>query len=486
MTHTWTPEQLAIFREVAETDDNLLIEALAGAAKTSTLVKLSESLRGNTISLAFNKKIAEEMQARMPRNVQCQTLNSLGHRVWSQSLSGKRLNLSSSKLHHLTIEEIEAAPSDEREHLYENLGDLGRYIQGSKNHGHVPDAWAKQLGNKCTPLMTDEEFYDMLPEEPSPAQWDVIQKVLYRSFGLALEGTIDFADQLLMPTVMRCSFPIFSNVLVDEAQDLSELNHVMLTKLTKRRIIAVGDSLQAIYAFRGAHAEGMPLLRDRFGMRTLHLSTTFRCPSAICDHVRHHASRIQPWENNPNNPGEVRYLKAWSMQDIPEGSAVLCRNNAPLFRMALRMLKDGRRPNLWGRDVAASLVKIMEGLGAINMKKGDCIAALRRYETEKRSKMKRESAKEALAERVECILVFIESSESLGGAIALAKNVFNSEGKTDLATGHKAKGAEWNDIFILDRDLLSDEGQDLNLAYVLATRAKRSLTYITTDGYISI
>lgn len=485
MTHTWTPEQNAIFAEVRDTDDNLIIEALAGAAKTSTLVELSKGLRGTTLCLAFNKKIADEMTLRMDRSIQCQTLNSLGHRVWGQALGGKRLLLSSSKLHHLTIEEIELAPSDEREHLYETLGDLGRYISGSKNHGHVPDSLVERMGSKLSPLMTDDEFFEMLPEEPTPAQIDVMLKVLRRSFEMALEGKIDYADQLLMPTVMRCSFPIFSNVLVDEAQDLSELNHVMISKVAKRRLIAVGDSLQAIYAFRGAHAEGMPLLRDRFSMRTLHLSTTFRCPEVICDHVRHHASRIQPWAGNPNNPGSLRFLKVWSMDEIPDGAAVLCRNNAPLFRFALRMLKAGRRPNLWGRDVAASLLKVMEGLGAANMRRVDAIQALQVYQREKEAKMKRKTAKDALAERVECILVFIENSDSLGGAVALARNVFNSEGKVDLATGHKAKGAEWRDVFILDRHLMSEDGQDLNLAYVLATRSQRNLTYIDSDGYMA-
>ena len=483
MTHQWTPEQSAIFEEVRSTSDNLLIEALAGAAKTSTLVELSKLLQGNTLSLAFNKKTADEMQTRMPQGVQCQTLNSLGHRVWGQALGGKRLSVSSSKLHFLTIEEIEAAPSEERAHLYENLGDLGRWISGAKNHGHVPDSLVSGLGTRLNRLLSDDEFFEILPEEPTPAQIDVMRRVLTRSFGMALEGKIDFADQLLMPTVLRCSFPIYSNVLVDEAQDLSELNHVMLSKVAKRRCIAVGDSLQAIYAFRGAHTEGMPLLQERFAMRTLHLSTTFRCPEAVCNHVRHHAKRIQPWDKNPNNPGSVSIMKTWSMSDIPDGSAVLCRNNAPLFRFALRMLKEGRRPNLWGRDVAAALVKIMEGLGAINMQKADALLALRSYHQEKLAKLKRESAKAALAERIECIFVFIESAESLGGAIALAKNVFNSNGKVDLATGHKAKGAEWPNVFILDRYLLGDEGQELNLAYVLATRAQRNLTYIDTEGY---
>ncbi len=448
-----------------------------------SLVELSKSLEGNTLSLAFNKKIADEMQTRMPRGVQCQTLNSLGHRVWAQALGGKRLSLSASKLHHLLIEEIELAPSEERSHLYDTLGDLSKYVSGAKNHGHVPDSLVGELGSRLSRLLSDEEFFEILPEEPTPAQIDVMRKVLSRSFTMALAGTIDFADQLLLPTVLRCSFPIFSNVLVDEAQDLSELNYVMLSKVAKRRIIAVGDSLQAIYAFRGAHTERMPLLQERFNMRTLHLSTTFRCPTAVCDHVRHQASRILPWEGNPNNPGSVTHLGLWNMDDIPDGSAVLCRNNAPLFRFALRMLKAGRRPNLWGRDVAAALVKVMEGLGAVNMHRADALEALADYKESKGKKLKRRSAKESLAERVECILVFIENSESLGGAIALAKSVFNSNGKVDLATGHKAKGAEWPTVFILDNYLIGDEGQELNLSYVLATRAQRNLVYIDSVDY---
>jgi superfamily I DNA/RNA helicase len=484
MTHYWTNEQQAIFAAVRETKSNLLIEALAGAAKTTTLVELCKSLEGNTLSLAFNKKIADEMSKKMPSNVTCSTLNSLGHKVWGQHL-GKRLQLSAGKLHFLTLEVMAERSEEERKHLFEDMRELSMALSGAKNHGHVPDSIAAKLGTACTPLMTNRELLDMLPEELSEVQQEVLFEVLTRSFHQALEGKIDFPDQLLLPTVMRCSFPIYSNVLVDEAQDLSELNHVMLSKVAKRRIIAVGDSLQAIYAFRGAHTEGMPLLRERFNMETLHLSTTFRCPEAVCEHVRHHATRIEAWADNPNNPGTVRWLTAWDMNDVPDGSAILCRNNAPLFRMALRMLKAGRRPNVWGRDIAASLVKVLEGLGAPNMRQADAITALSRYKAEKEAKLRKDSAKDALAERCECLLVFIENSDTLFGAITLAKDIFNYEGKIDLATGHKAKGAEWPDVFILDPDLIGDDGQELNLAYVLATRAQRSVTYVTTDGYLT-
>jgi superfamily I DNA/RNA helicase len=118
------------------------------------------------------------------------------------------------------------------------------------------------------------------------------------------------------------------------------------------------------------------------------------------------------------------------------------------------------------------------------MKREDAVAALMRYKAEKEAKLRKESAKQALDERIECLLVFLANAESLGGGIALAKNVFASEGKVDLCSGHKSKGSEWERVFFLDEHLLDDEGQDLNLRYVIATRAQRELTYLSTNDFI--
>lgn len=483
MAVQWNEEQLAILSAAKNSTDNIMVEALAGAAKTTTLVGLASLLKGSIISVAFNKKIAMEMKERMPERVDCKTLNSLGHSVWGRAV-GKRLNLFDAKLGTLLQEAIAGYPDQEdRDHLSEVYQDMMMVIRGSKNHGHVPDHVAAKLGSNCRPLMDDEQFYDMLPEEMTQMQWAVVQNVLGRSFEYALDGTVDFADQLLMPTVMRCMFPAYDNVLVDEAQDLSELNHVMLSKLVKRRIVAVGDSRQAIYAFRGAHMEGMPLLADRFKMRTMHLSTTFRCPEAVCEHVREHVPRITAWSGNPNNPGEVRALTSWEASDIPDGAAIICRNNAPLFNMAIKLLRSGRRPNLWGNDIAASLLKSMNELGAQNMQKDDALQALADYHVRKEAKLKKDSAKAALADRIACIRIFLEEASTLGGAILFAKSVLESNGKVDLCTGHKSKGHEWDDVFFLDSDLLADEGQDLNLRYVIATRAKRNLNYVSIDAF---
>jgi superfamily I DNA/RNA helicase len=485
MTKQWTHEQFEIFAEARDTNNNLIIEALAGAAKTSTLVELAKVLRGSVLSVAFNKKIATEMADRMPQHVHCRTLNSLGHKIWGDHLR-KRLSLSTDKVRYIFNDYINIeTPEEEREALYESYSDIMQACRASKNSGHVPDFVSRDLGNKCVPLMDDAMFYASLPEELTPVQQAAVNYVLVNSFADALNGKIDFDDQLLMPTVMRCIFPAYNNVLIDEAQDLSELNHRMLEKLVKGRIIAVGDRFQAIYAFRGAHTNGMTILKDRFKMQSLHLTQTFRCPENVCEHVRAHVPLIRSWDNNPNNPGLVRTVQAWSIDEIPNGSVVLCRNNAPLFNMAIRFIKSGRRPTLWGNDIAATLVKTLESLGPLNMARADALKALTEWAVTKEKKLRSEGGKRALADRVACLRIFIDDAETLQGACKFARDVLNSEGTVDLCTGHKSKGNEWDHVYIIEPHLLSvEDPQDLNLAYVMATRSQNMLTYMNLDGMI--
>lgn len=475
-------EQQACIAAAANTKDNLLVEALAGAAKTTTLVEMAKTLSGSALSIAFNKKIADEMAERMPRGVECRTLNSLGHRILGKNIS-RKLQLADDKIMQLLKNEVSRHHGEEQELLSENFMDLLALCNGSKNHGHVPDSLREELGRKCTPILTDEDFWELTPEDYPPIIRDVVGAVVDKSFRQALNGRIDYADQLLLPTVLKMVFPVYQNVLADEVQDFSELNHRMVEKLVKGRIIAVGDSRQAIYAFRGAHTHGMPILAKRFNMTTLHLSTTFRCPSAICDYVRPHVPRIEAWADNPRNPGEIRSLDLWKIEDIPVGAAVICRNNAPLFRLAVRMLKGGRYPKLWGNDVAAALIKVMEGFGPGSMTQASAMTALASYQADKEKKLKRDSAKAALQDRVDCIRIFLEQAPNLAGAIMAARQVINASGRTDLCTGHKAKGNEWEEVFFLDHHLLSDEEQDMNLEYVIATRSQKNLTFISTDGY---
>src|SRR5262245_60631271 len=87
---TPTAEQQAIVDAALNTQDNLLINALAGAAQTTTLELICKAMPVMPIlSLAFNKRIAEEMKKRLPGHVQAKTLNSVGHGIWAKTCTGK-------------------------------------------------------------------------------------------------------------------------------------------------------------------------------------------------------------------------------------------------------------------------------------------------------------------------------------------------------------------------------------------------------------
>ena len=473
---TPTPEQLAIVAAARDTQDNLLISALAGAAKTSTLVLIAEALPGvNTLCLAFNKRIADEMKTRLPANCTSQTLNSLGHRAWASAIP-VRLRLDTKKTYNLFQEEIASFPEDSRKPLWDNFGFILSQVQGAKSAGHLPDEIALARP-KNTRLIDDAELYDTLDETPTEDEWAMILRILSRSAELAFEGVIDFADQLLMPTIFRAPFPIFSLILVDEAQDLSELNHAMLAKIYRRRIIAVGDACQAIYAFRGAHEDSMALLAKRFSMRELTLSCSFRCPKAIVRHVNWRAPHMRHWPNNPH-AGLVTRAGPWNIASLPDSCAIICRNNAPLFSLAIAILRSGRYPNLWGNDIGRGLIKILGKLGPAQLPQAEAIAHLNSWHNEQ---SRRQRSKRVLRDKYECLRIFIEAAPTLGASITYAEELLRSSGNIDLLTGHKSKGHEWEHVYFLDEHLVGDEGQEPNLRYVIATRSLRTLTYINSS-----
>lgn len=468
-----TPEQLSIVEAATTTTDNLLISALAGAAKTSTLVLIAEALPDTRIlCLAFNKKIALEMTDRLPSNCTAMTLNSLGHRVWGDVLQ-RRITIESNKIGDLLKAELETLSSDEKSAAWEAFTDLVKAIGFGKQCGYIPNNY----GRNAKPLLSDEEFFAHYDERLEQWEVDLIRTVSWKSLDLAWKGILDYDDQILMPTLFPAPFPRYPLILVDEAQDLSALNHATLKKLVIRRLIAVGDPYQAIYGFRGAHEESMALLSDNFKMTELSLTTSFRCPIKVVEHARFRAPRMQypTWAIE----GLVSRLDIWSPSDLPESAAVICRNNAPLFSLAIKLLQNGRYGELLGNDIGKGLLKVMKKFGDGKLPKAALLEAISSWETLKLAKAKTPGP---IRDRAECMRIFANQGKNLGDALAYAEHIFQSSGPIKLMTGHKSKGLEFAHVYILDRDLLGDEGQERNLRYVMITRAKETLTYIDSRG----
>lgn len=475
---TPTPEQEAIIEAARGDTRNLLVSALAGAAKTSTLVLIANALPETSIlCLAFNKKIAVEMGERLPANCKAMTLNSLGHRTWSDA-TGRRLRIDSGKTYEIVKAIIEGKPSAERSALYERMSELMRLVDFGKACGYVPTGHF----DHGKPLMRDDDFFPHLEQKLTTPEEDLIRDATLESLQRAFKGECDYNDQILMPTVFQGAFPRYPLTLVDEAQDLSALNHATLRKMVgTRRIIAVGDQCQAIYGFRGAHEDSMRKLQREFDMRELVLSISFRCPQKVVEHVHWRAPHMR-WPEWAK-PGTVTSFTEWTAADLASDAAIICRNNAPLFGIAISLLKNGRTCELDGRDVIQSLTKVMRKFGPHEMKQDEVLERIDHWCAREKEKH-RPRAHPRIQDRADCMKLFAGQGATLGDALAYAQHLMQMSSPLKLMTGHKAKGLEFDHVYFLDEELVGDEEQDPNLRYVICTRARETLTYIRSEDFV--
>lgn len=476
MTFRPTAEQELILTAARETTENLLLVARAGSAKTTTLTMIAEAIAPTKcLCLAFNKKIAVELQTRLPKTATAQTLHSLGMAAW-QGFIGKWPKVADRKVYDLLRAEIDHLTGEEMSEAFDQMAETLKMIRDAKAFGYLP----AKINSLAKPLFDRAGFAASLDEEPSELQLLLLDRVLASSFKQALEGQIDFDDMVYLPAIMSVTFPTFPVVMTDESQDLSALNHVILKKLVKKnRLIAVGDPCQAIYAFRGASETSMTDLKDAFAMRELFLTVCFRSSEAVVRNARWRAPDMQ-WGPNPPKGG-VHHLTTWGPSDLQPGDAIICRNNAPLFRMALNLLKEGLHPELYSGDIMTSLMKIMKKLGKPATPSAEAIAALDQWHDEK---LKTSRSPGSITDQRECILIFLEQSSTLEAAQQLLQQIANAAGSIKLMTGHKSKGLEFPRVFFLDKSLLKKEGQDRNVRYVIETRAKNDLYYVKKDDWM--
>ncbi|HEV7529030.1 MAG TPA: UvrD-helicase domain-containing protein [Solirubrobacteraceae bacterium] len=124
------------------------------------------------------------------------------------------------------------------------------------------------------------------------------KKGFFREAGMvSLDDAMWVALTLLRkyPEIAAAFARRFDEILVDEAQDTSELQLACIGELRKtgslRSLVLIGDLEQSIYSFQGASAEGCRALAAERGLRELTLSENHRCSQKICDAARHFCTR---------------------------------------------------------------------------------------------------------------------------------------------------------------------------------------------------
>ena len=219
-TRKWSPHQEAIFDAVTNGQSNLLVQAVAGSGKTTTLVEATRRAEGSTLFLAFNKAIAKELKGRVSSG-DVKTMNALGHRMWLDNSSAK---FDMRKLNSL-IEKI-CPPDIAKDYGYT----ISRVVGLGKSLALGLDGLEPTLNDFSTII---ENFQFDIPCD-SIAQ---VAEYCKTAFELSIrdDSTFDFDDQLYGPLYHNWDYPVYSNVLVDEAQDLSPIQHAMLQAMKDNR-----------------------------------------------------------------------------------------------------------------------------------------------------------------------------------------------------------------------------------------------------------
>lgn len=467
---TPTDEQTHILDLSTKSRDNLQINALAGAGKSSTLRMIARASKTKPILyLVFNKRNAQEIEystkakgdealARMPNYVTVRTLNSLGHRIWAQTQPSGNLTLNTKKSNDLLKTIINEAPKGSQQVLWSVYWEVLEAVALAKAVGYIPNGAPKAEKSLCTWA----DLSGRLDAKPDSLVQDLVDEVLARSIRAAYAGTIDYNDQVYMPALFGGAYPKFPLVAVDEAQDLNPVNHAMLHKLVGQRLISVGDPQQSIYGFRGAVESGMQAIKEKFSSTEAPLSVSFRCPQMVVEAARWRVPDFK-WIK-PG--GHVETLPRINLDAFSDTCTIICRNNAPLFALALRFLSNKRGVTISGSDVGPRIIGIMRKLGSDSMSQSQVLDKIAEWHDEKMQKESK-SADDIAA----CMRVFAKLGSTLSSAIANAEHLFAQRGSIQMMTGHKAKGLEFPEVYFLDPWLCKEDEQDLNLRYVIQTRS---------------
>ena len=503
----WSAFQIAIFKAVADGVGHLVVIARAGCAKTTTILEaINYVARGLTVMLvAFSKDIALELQARAPKGTEVKTCHAYGLRAVTKKFGRCRIetdrvpNLARALINNGddTIELRKelckvvslakgclAATADEVDALMDafgvNDGDIGDRAQFIKDVLQLLD-WCK------TPYT--------LAQAKSAAnrngQW-----VTFRADG---EGVIDFDDMVWLPVIHDLQVWQFDRVFIDETQDFNRAQIRLALKACKKngRIIAVGDDRQAIYAFRGADSKAIENIVEELEANVLRLPVTYRCAKSI---VALAQTIVPDFEAAPGAPeGSVSRITEKEMFAMAApGDFILSRTNAPLIGYCLRLIREGRRANIQGRDIGASLASFV--------KKSRCsdIASLREYVDAWRTKeMARLDKKippgdtQAVEDKADTLLALSEHSASITDLLEQIDTLFTKKdekagekidmNKIILSTTHRAKGLERDRVFVLEstfghngRNGAPASQEEKNLFYVAITRARETLYLVPT------
>ncbi len=491
----WSAYQKDIFEWIDKSIGNLIVVAVAGSGKTTTLVEMVHRMEGSVFLGAFNKKMGEELKRRIAGIdvgfKHARTFHSAGFWALKESMRGKRIQVDDKK-----VAKLFDAWADEAD------GQMRKYFSFVVKA--VSMAKQRGIGIPGSTLIDDTKVWEEmslyfgidndLPEDAKLSTGIECAKYILMESN-KLVNTVDFDDMIYLPLYRQVKFWQHDWVLIDEAQDTNPVRRMLAYKLLKRngRLVAVGDPHQAIYGFTGADNNALDLIKDKFKCNTLPLTISYRCPKAVVAHAQKWVSHIEAAETAPD--GEVKEIQADTLleQNLNRNDAILCRYNKYLVALCFKLIRNGIPARIEGREIGEGLIKLtrkwkVSSLSALHGRLMD----YKIREVKKALDKKQESRADRIIDQVDTLYVLIERAVEkrldVRGLEDMIRDMFEndvkSKGILTLSSCHKAKGLEWDRVFILGRSELMpsplarqewQQEQERNLIYVAITRAKKTL-----------
>lgn len=472
---------------VASNLKHLIVRAFAGTGKSFTcreaLWQVAKQFKLRCLYVAFSKAIVEEFRGDLPEDVTVKTLNGQGASILCKNYGRSVLN--DDKALDLFDELCPVQADKDKEKERRNLRSVCVRLMNL--------CQAYLYAGKADDLAELIERHELEASEAQEAQArDLVPKMLL--FAQHRTKVVSFNDQLWLPVVNNLPCQKFDLIFVDEAQDLNKCQQVLVSKLLAANgvVVAVGDDNQAIFGFRGSDVDSINNLAALLGangrqVESLPLSVSRRCSKAVIALAQTYVPEIEALPDAPE--GEVINTTLEAVE--PEaGDLIVCRTNAPLCSIAYGIIKQGGKAVIRGRDIGGGLVALVNRLEA------DTINALyqkldawRTVELAKVAGTRREETKaQQINDKADCILALAEGCDSVDQVTGRIATVFadfepngQPRGAVVLSSIHRAKGLEADRVIWACPEIKIkcqqewQQRQELHLAYVAVTRAKRTL-----------
>jgi hypothetical protein len=453
------------------TGESLIIEACAGAGKTTTLKMLARATTRRGLYIAFNSEIAREARASFPPGVDCRTGHSLAYKALGYAFrrAGRLRSRVTARVMLDELGELPGMGAHDPYALYVRvLRAVSKFCESARARPGLAD-----FGE----LDPERELDAVLMGRGADWLTQVWEQMSRRDGDVPMTHDVYLKAWALTRPVCPADY-----VLFDEAQDANAVLLDLLRLWRERdgaQIVAVGDRYQQIYSWRGA-VNAMSRFEATHHAR---LTQSWRYGEPIAALARTLLSTLRgvdvPIRGTASparvvtTPGQVREEDA-----LPD--AILTRTNA----IALAELIG-----LHERGVS---VAVAGGVGdMIGLLRG--VEALMDGRTSRRAELAGFTSWSEVVEASEQedgadlrVLVRMVEDYDLSYLLTQLEAIERVEdARVTISTAHRSKGLEWEHVRLAgdfrvpepgeDDGVVRVEHEEAHLLYVAATRARSTL-----------